>query len=177
MSHPGLLHLHVLSDGDVANIRRLCWSPAIGCANPTLDMGHLVHMPTHIDIQWATTATRMHWNQEIRGPRIASSTTAPGAAEFLLRLSHRWTLLDWTTAMGLLRVVVDLCLARPVGFPGLRWRISPPVLPPGNVPGECLRARGEALCKIFWCQQQCRRDWRWPPGSSLTPPAWSLQRR
>ena len=61
MSHPGLLHLHVhlmemsphpevaLVTGD--RLRELC-----------PDMGHLVHMPTHIDIQCGHYRDAMHWN-------------------------------------------------------------------------------------------------------------------
>jgi tetratricopeptide (TPR) repeat protein len=63
MSHPGLLHLHVhlmemsphpeaaLVTGD--RLREL-----------TPDMGHLVHMPTHIDIQCGHYRDVMHWNQK-----------------------------------------------------------------------------------------------------------------
>ncbi|MGH7155651.1 MAG: tetratricopeptide repeat protein [Acetobacteraceae bacterium] len=63
MSHPGLLHLHVhlmemspypevaLVTGD--RLRDLC-----------PDMGHLVHMPTHIDIQCGDYRDAMHWNQK-----------------------------------------------------------------------------------------------------------------
>ena len=63
MNHPGLLHLHVhlmemspypelaLVSGD--RLREL--SP---------DMGHLVHMPTHIDIQCGYYRDAMHWNQK-----------------------------------------------------------------------------------------------------------------
>jgi tetratricopeptide (TPR) repeat protein len=63
MSHPGLLHLHVhlmemspypeaaLTTGD--RLREL-----------TPDMGHLTHMPTHIDIQCGHYRDAMHWNQK-----------------------------------------------------------------------------------------------------------------
>ncbi len=63
MDHPGLLHLHVhlmemsphpesaLLTGD--RLREL-----------TPDMGHLVHMPTHIDIQCGHYRDAMHWNQK-----------------------------------------------------------------------------------------------------------------
>ncbi len=63
MDHPGLLHLHVhlmemspnpeqaLTTGD--RLREL-----------TPDMGHLVHMPTHIDIQCGHYRDAMHWNQK-----------------------------------------------------------------------------------------------------------------
>lgn len=63
MRHPGLLHLHVhlmemsphpeaaLVTGDA--LRELC-----------PDMGHLVHMPTHIDIQCGQYRDAMHWNQK-----------------------------------------------------------------------------------------------------------------
>jgi tetratricopeptide (TPR) repeat protein len=63
MSHPGLLHLYVhlmemsphpevaLAAGD--RLRELC-----------PDMGHLVHMPTHIDIQCGHYRDAMHWNQK-----------------------------------------------------------------------------------------------------------------
>jgi tetratricopeptide (TPR) repeat protein len=63
MNHPGLLHLHVhlmemsshpeaaLVTGD--RLREL-----------TPDMGHLVHMPTHIDVQCGHYRDAMHWNQK-----------------------------------------------------------------------------------------------------------------
>jgi tetratricopeptide (TPR) repeat protein len=63
MSHPGLLHLHIhlmemspypetaLVTGD--RLREL-----------TPDMGHLTHMPTHIDIQCGHYRDAMHWNQK-----------------------------------------------------------------------------------------------------------------
>ena len=63
MDHPGLLHLHVhlmemsshpevaLTTGD--RLREL--SP---------DMGHLTHMPTHIDIQCGHYRDAMLWNQK-----------------------------------------------------------------------------------------------------------------
>ncbi len=63
MNHPGLLHLYVhlmemsphpeaaLLAGD--RLREL-----------TPDMGHLVHMPTHIDIQCGHYRDAMHWNQK-----------------------------------------------------------------------------------------------------------------
>lgn len=63
MDHPGLLHLHVhlmemsptpeaaLLSGD--RLREL-----------TPDMGHLVHMPTHIDVQCGHYRDTMHWNQK-----------------------------------------------------------------------------------------------------------------
>src|SRR6516164_2208414 len=62
MNHPGLLHLYVhlmemsphpeaaLVTGD--RLREL-----------TPDMGHLVHMPTHIDVQCGHYRDAMHWNQ------------------------------------------------------------------------------------------------------------------
>ena len=62
MGHPGLLHLYVhlmemspfpeaaLVTGD--RLREL-----------TPDMGHLTHMPTHIDIQCGHYRDAMHWNQ------------------------------------------------------------------------------------------------------------------
>jgi tetratricopeptide (TPR) repeat protein len=63
MDHPGLLHLHVhlmemsshpeaaLVTGD--RLRELC-----------PDMGHLAHMPTHIDIQCGHYRDALHWNQK-----------------------------------------------------------------------------------------------------------------
>lgn len=63
LEHPGLLHLHVhlmemsahpeaaLQSGD--RLRELC-----------PDMGHLVHMPTHIDIQCGQYRDAMHWNRK-----------------------------------------------------------------------------------------------------------------
>ena len=63
IDHPGLLHLHVhlmemsphpeaaLVTGD--RLREL-----------TPDMGHLVHMPTHIDVQCGQYRDAMHWNQK-----------------------------------------------------------------------------------------------------------------
>src|SRR5262245_41035261 len=63
MSHPGLLHLHVHSTA---------MSPHPEAARPTSDrwrertpdMGHLTHMPTHIDIQCGHYRDAMHWNQK-----------------------------------------------------------------------------------------------------------------
>ncbi len=63
MDHPGLLHLHVhlmemsptpeaaLRTGD--RLRELC-----------PDMGHLIHMPTHIDVQCGLYQDTMLWNQK-----------------------------------------------------------------------------------------------------------------
>jgi tetratricopeptide (TPR) repeat protein len=63
MDHPGLLHLYVhlmemsqipeaaLVTGD--RLRELC-----------PDMGHLAHMPTHIDIQCGHYRDALHWNQK-----------------------------------------------------------------------------------------------------------------
>ena len=58
-----LLHLVRASDGDVAASRggTARWRPA---ARVSPDMGHLVHMPTHIDSNVATITYAMHWNQK-----------------------------------------------------------------------------------------------------------------
>jgi tetratricopeptide (TPR) repeat protein len=63
MNHPGLLHLHV---------HLMEMSPHPEAALPTgdrlreltPDMGHLTHMPTHIDIQCGHYRDAMHWNQK-----------------------------------------------------------------------------------------------------------------
>jgi tetratricopeptide (TPR) repeat protein len=63
LNHPGLLHLH---------IHLMEMSPHLEAAlvtsdrlrEQTPDMGHLVHMPTHIDIQCGHYRDAMHWNQK-----------------------------------------------------------------------------------------------------------------
>ena len=62
-SHPGLLHLYV-------HLMEMSPQPqtALAAADRlrelTPDMGHLVHMPTHIDIQCGHYRDAMHWNQK-----------------------------------------------------------------------------------------------------------------
>jgi len=61
--HPGLLHLYV-------HLMEMSPQPelALGAADRLReiapDMGHLVHMPTHIDIQCGHYRDAMHWNQK-----------------------------------------------------------------------------------------------------------------
>lgn len=61
--HPGLLHLYV-------HLMEMSPQPelALGAADKLReiapDMGHLVHMPTHIDIQCGHYRDAMHWNQK-----------------------------------------------------------------------------------------------------------------
>ena len=63
MSHPGLLHLYV-------HLMEMSPHPQVALAAAdrlrelTPDMGHLVHMPTHIDIQCGHYRDAMHWNQK-----------------------------------------------------------------------------------------------------------------
>ncbi len=63
MDHPGLLHLHV-------HLMEMSPQPEAALATGdrlrelTPDMGHLVHMPTHIDIQCGHYRDAMHWNQK-----------------------------------------------------------------------------------------------------------------
>ncbi len=63
MDHPGLLHLHV-------HLMEMSPFPEVALATGdrlrelTPDMGHLVHMPTHIDIQCGHYRDAMHWNQK-----------------------------------------------------------------------------------------------------------------
>ena len=63
MDHPGLLHLHV-------HLMEMSPEPEAALATGdrlrelTPDMGHLVHMPTHIDIQCGHYRDAMVWNQK-----------------------------------------------------------------------------------------------------------------
>jgi tetratricopeptide (TPR) repeat protein len=62
-SHPGLLHLHV-------HLMEMSPHPELALVSGDRlrevapDMGHLVHMPTHIDIQCGHYRDAMHWNQK-----------------------------------------------------------------------------------------------------------------
>ena len=63
MSHPGLLHLHVhLMEMSPHPEPALVTGDRLREVSP--DMGHLVHMPTHIDIQCGHYRDAMHWNQK-----------------------------------------------------------------------------------------------------------------
>ncbi len=63
MSHPGLLHLHVhLMEMSPHPEAALATGDRLREISP--DMGHLVHMPTHIDIQCGHYRDAMHWNQK-----------------------------------------------------------------------------------------------------------------
>jgi tetratricopeptide (TPR) repeat protein len=63
MSHPGLLHLHVhLMEMSPYPQAALVSGDRLREVSP--DMGHLVHMPTHIDIQCGHYRDAMHWNQK-----------------------------------------------------------------------------------------------------------------
>jgi tetratricopeptide (TPR) repeat protein len=63
MDHPGLLHLHV-------HLMEMSPHPELALLTGdrlrelTPDMGHLVHMPTHIDIQCGHYRDAMHWNRK-----------------------------------------------------------------------------------------------------------------
>jgi tetratricopeptide (TPR) repeat protein len=62
MNHPGLLHLHVhLMEMSPHPEAALVTGDRLREVSP--DMGHLVHMPTHIDIQCGHYRDAMHWNQ------------------------------------------------------------------------------------------------------------------
>ena len=62
MDHPGLLHLHV-------HLMEMSPHPEVALKTGdrlrdlTLDMGHLTHMPTHIDIQCGFYRDALYWNQ------------------------------------------------------------------------------------------------------------------
>ena len=63
MSHPGLLHLHVhLMEMSPHPEVALVTGDRLREVSP--DMGHLVHMPTHIDIQCGHYRDALHWNQK-----------------------------------------------------------------------------------------------------------------
>ncbi len=63
MNHPGLLHLHVhLMEMSPNPEAALLTGDRLREVSP--DMGHLVHMPTHIDIQCGHYRDAMHWNQK-----------------------------------------------------------------------------------------------------------------
>ena len=63
MDHPGLLHLHVhLMEMSPNPEAALVTGDRLREVSP--DMGHLVHMPTHIDIQCGHYRDAMHWNQK-----------------------------------------------------------------------------------------------------------------
>jgi tetratricopeptide (TPR) repeat protein len=63
INHPGLLHLHVhLMEMSPHPEAALVTGDRLRELSP--DMGHLVHMPTHIDIQCGHYRDAMHWNQK-----------------------------------------------------------------------------------------------------------------
>ena len=63
MNHPGLLHLHVhLMEMSPEPEAALFTSDRLRELTP--DMGHLIHMPTHIYIQCGHYHDAMHWNQK-----------------------------------------------------------------------------------------------------------------
>ncbi len=63
MDHPGLLHLHVhLMEMSPNPEAALVTGDRLRELSP--DMGHLTHMPTHIDIQCGHYRDAMHWNQK-----------------------------------------------------------------------------------------------------------------
>jgi tetratricopeptide (TPR) repeat protein len=63
MQHPGLLHLYVhLMEMSPHPEVALLAGDQLREVSP--DMGHLVHMPTHIDIQCGHYHDAMHWNQK-----------------------------------------------------------------------------------------------------------------
>jgi tetratricopeptide (TPR) repeat protein len=63
MNHPGLLHLHVhLMEMSPHPEAALITGDRLRELSP--DMGHLTHMPAHIDIQCGHYRDAMHWNQK-----------------------------------------------------------------------------------------------------------------
>jgi tetratricopeptide (TPR) repeat protein len=63
MDHPGLLHLHVhLMEMSPTPEAALLTGDRLRELTP--DMGHLIHMPTHIDVQCGHYRDTMHWNQK-----------------------------------------------------------------------------------------------------------------
>jgi len=63
MDHPGLLHLHVhLMEMSPHPEAALVTGDRLREVSP--DMGHLTHMPTHIDIQCGHYRDALHWNQK-----------------------------------------------------------------------------------------------------------------
>ncbi len=63
MDHPGLLHLHVhLMEMSPYPEVALVTGDRLRDISP--DMGHLIHMPTHIDIQCGHYRDAMYWNQK-----------------------------------------------------------------------------------------------------------------
>ena len=63
MQHPGLLHLYVhLMEMSPFPERALKVGDALRTLVP--DSGHLIHMPTHIDVQCAGYRDVVHWNEE-----------------------------------------------------------------------------------------------------------------
>ena len=63
LDHPGLLHLHVhLMEMSPHPEAALVTGDRLREVSP--DMGHLVHMPTHIDIQCGHYRDAMHWNRK-----------------------------------------------------------------------------------------------------------------
>jgi tetratricopeptide (TPR) repeat protein len=63
MNHPGLLHLHVhLMEMSPHPEAALVTCDRLREVSP--DMGHLTHMPTHIDIQCGHYRDALHWNQK-----------------------------------------------------------------------------------------------------------------
>ncbi len=77
MNHPGLLHLHVhLMEMSPNPEAALVTGDRLRELSP--DMGHLVHMPTHIDIQCGllSRCDALEPEGDHRRPQV--STTAPG---------------------------------------------------------------------------------------------------
>ena len=63
MSHPGLLHLYVhLMEMSPTPEKALKAGDALRTLVP--DAGHLVHMPTHIDVLCGHYQNVVHWNQQ-----------------------------------------------------------------------------------------------------------------
>jgi tetratricopeptide (TPR) repeat protein len=63
LDHPGLLHLYVHLM-EMSSTPEVALSAGDRLRELTQDMGHLVHMPTHIDIQCGHYRDSMHWNQK-----------------------------------------------------------------------------------------------------------------
>ncbi|HWF77519.1 MAG TPA: hypothetical protein VN694_10120 [Caulobacteraceae bacterium] len=63
LAHPGLLHLYVHLM-EMSPQPQLALDAADRLREIAPDMGHLTHMPTHIDIQCGHYRDAMHWNQK-----------------------------------------------------------------------------------------------------------------
>ena len=82
--HPGILHLYVhLMEMSPTPEKALVAGDLLRELVP--DAGHLIHMPTHIDIQCGEYRDALFWNQKAHQGR-PEDRRAAGANEFLYRL-------------------------------------------------------------------------------------------